>query len=360
MFKNAKIISRGTNPAGYHKQEAQRGSLEYFVSPSSLKEFMRCPQRWHAGYNSPSGSAQRWGNLLDCGLLTRDQFESRYVIRPETYLDDILKCPVCGSVSDAKTCRKCNEARKLETVEKEWSSNAKQCALWIHSQQLQGLEVISPSEAAACDAAIDRLKADEIIALFLESCERQVLVQGEWHDPATGLVILVRCLIDLEPRKETEFGLCLGDVKTTFNCGPQFGRHAHKFGYHIQAAFDLDLYNAATGEDRNTWCLVAQESFPPYQIGRKMFASDMDAQPDGMGGFITLGRSEYRRALANYAWSVKNGIWHDYETSEDVVQGWTVLKPEVYQAEQALNAPKFETPEEESEHETEDNFDTIP
>jgi hypothetical protein len=360
MFKNAQIISRGTNPADYHKQTAARGTPEYFMSPSSLKEFARCAQRWQAGYESPAGSAQRWGNLLDCRLLTPDQFGLRYEVRPDSYDDVVLKCPGCGSISEALKCKKCNANREQSIVEKPWNGNAKECREWESIARMGGREIVSSTELSDCYAAISRLKDDEIISLFLESCERQVLVRGEWHDPATGLVIPVRCLIDLEPRKETEFGLCLGDVKTTFNCGPQFGRHAHKYGYHIQAAFDLDLYNAATGEARNTWCLVAQESFPPWQIGRKMFASDFDANPDGMGGFITLGRSEYRRALANYAWSVKNQTWHDYEVGENVIQGWTELKPEMYQAQQAMDAPKFETPEEEPNAETEDNFDLIP
>lgn len=38
MFKNAKVISAGVNPVEYHNQKELRGTPEYFMSPSALRE----------------------------------------------------------------------------------------------------------------------------------------------------------------------------------------------------------------------------------------------------------------------------------------------------------------------------------
>lgn len=322
MLKNSKIVSVGLNPDDYHEHGIERGTAQFPVSPSSLKEFMRCPGRWKDGYVSPGSSSLAFGTFLDCLLLTPELFASRFAVKPSTY-------------KDAKTGE-----------EKPWNGNAGVCKEWLAS--VDGKEVISRHELADVQAARERILKEPDIARFLEQSDRQVYVTAEWHDEATGLVIPLRCLIDLAPTKDSEFAKCLGDLKSSRSGALiPFQRQVHQFGWHIQAAFDTDLYTAATGEDRNTWCFVGQENFHPWQPFKRMLSQD----------FIELGRSEYTRALKNYAACLKHGHWPGYDDNDEAIQGWSLCQTEPWMANLALFAPKFEFGDEAEDEPEPERFD---
>jgi hypothetical protein len=328
-FQNAKVHVGAVNPDAYHAQEFERGDKRLAMSPSSLKAFGQCPSRWRAGYNSPESDAKDFGSLLDCLALTPDLFETRYAVSPATY-------PAEG------------KKKGDPTEDKPWNWNATFCKDWRKDQG--GKRVISQSELAEAKAAVAALRRDSVIADFIDASDTQVLVTADYHDEATGLVIPVRCLMDFVPRKDSEFPKSLGDLKTTRSAALQpFTRFAFQMGYHVQAGFDLDLFVAATGEDRCNWCFILQENYPPFQTGKRLLSED----------FITLGRVEYRRLLAAYCWCLKNGKWPSYDDTDEAIQGWSLIAPEPWMESQAMFAPKFTT-EEPPPTETEETLDTIP
>ena len=248
-FKNCKVVWTGINPTAYHSDLPKRGDPAYPVSTSMLKVFGECPARWRDGYEPPESEAKNYGALVDCLALTPDQFHKRYAIRPETY-------------PDSKT----GEA-------KPWNSNSHWCKTWLAETEKAGVEPIKKNDWLIASDAVKRLHGDELIKSFSDAADKQVLVNGLWTDDPTGLVLPVRCLLDYVPRKETEFGEALGDLKTTRNASPrQWMRWSSERGYHIQAAFDTDLYNAATGEERFSWCFVVQENYAPWQTARYLLA----------------------------------------------------------------------------------------
>ena len=307
MIQNAKITSKGRTPASYHEQAAKRGSAEFIMSSSSLRAFAECPQKWFNGFEFPDSKATEWGRLLDVCLLTPDEFLKLYSIKPSTY-------------RDAKTGE-----------EKPWNANSNVCKAWKDAQE--GKECVSDAKLEEVRQAIARLRADEIIAAWCAACDTQVLVEAEWHDEPTGLVIPIRCLIDFVPRNDTEFAKCVGDLKTTCNAKPQaWQRWAFTAGYHVQGAFNLDLLAAATGEDRNTFCFILSESSAPWQTGKRMLSED----------FKELGRAEYKRHLRNYAACVKSGRWPGYDDNDEAAQGWTVVSPEPWMENAVMFAPKYE------------------
>lgn len=312
MIQNAKIVAVGVEPQAYHTQEAKRGSVGFAMSPSQLKEFSKCPDRWVRGYEPPQSEAKDYGSLLDCRLLTPDLFPKRYAVRPATYTND-----------------------KGET--KPFNLNSNVCKAWVEEQD--GKEVISAAHVEDTDSAIARLNQDEVIAAFLAASDRQVLVVGEWHDDDTKLVVPIRCLIDLAPRKDSEFCKSLSDFKTTRSAAlTPFQRQCYQMGWHIQAAFDTDLYVAASGEDRCNWCFIVQESYAPWQPAKRLLSHD----------FMELGRTEYRRILATYCACLKANQWPDYDSNDEAVQGWSVVRPEPFMESAGLFAPKLILPETET------------
>lgn len=313
----------GASPDVYHKSLVARGAPNFPVSPSHLKEFARCPSRWVNGYESPDSDAKEWGSLIDCLLLTPEQFDSRYAVIPQ----DAPKKP-------SKSQLRAKKPSPDTVAAIEWWKG--------FDESHPGVEIVSSELLADCNAAIKRLRSDDVANAFVDSCDKQVLVNAEWHDEKTELVIPVRCLMDLVPRKDTEFAKCLGDLKTGRSAAlTPFQRQCFDLAWHVQGAFDTDLYVAATGEDRNSWCFIVQENFAPWQCGKRLLSQ----------AFLELGQSTYKRQLANYCLCLKTGAWPGYDDTDEAVQGWSLVEPDPWMESKALFEPKLEMPEEAPEPE---------
>lgn len=312
MFKDASIAEVGASSDAYHNQKAERGTATFAMSPSQLKEFSRCPQRWVNKYESPSSEAKEWGLLLDCLLLTPQHFETRYVVVPA----DAPKRP-------SKSQLRAKKPSKETVAAIEW---------WAEfNQSHPGCEIVDEALVSDCHAAIATLRRDEIAAAFVDSSDKQVLVKALWQDEATGLSVPARCLIDLAPKSETEFAKCLGDLKSGRSAAlVPFQRQCFDLSWHVQAAFDLDLYVAATGEDRNTWCFIVQENFAPWQPGKRLLSQS----------FLELGRTTYQRQLANYCLCLKTGVWPGYDDTDEAIQGWSLIEPDPWMESKGLFDPR--------------------
>lgn len=326
MFKNATIVSRGIHPKNYHKPTAERGAREFIVSSSSLRAvFAKSPKHWFDGWELPESASLEYGSLIDCILLTPDQFKSQYAFEPAEYK---------------------NEKGEV----KPWSNNAKVCRAWNEDQKTMGLEIISDKEYSNAKAAVSRLWGDEQIKMFLDACDKQVWIQATWEDKATGLEIPVQCLIDLAGRPDTQFRLRLGDLKTTKNAQPvAWSKWADFAGYDIQAAWNIDLYNAATGQGVTDFCFILSESFSPWEIGRRYMTQDA-LEPGQDSGSIASGRRQYTKMMANYCKFIKNGFWPGYDdTDESSESGWTLVTPDPWSEQRRMFAPQFTTGEDQEQ-----------
>lgn len=309
-FKNAKVFATRADSNQYHSETGERGKPDFVMSSSSARLFSQCPSRWVDGYNPPDSDSKDWGNMIDTRHLTPDLWEKKYVLQPSTYEALDKKGNPTGE-------------------DKEWNNNATVCREWNARQEVKGLTPVKPKEVAEVNAAHARLMRDETIEAFRDASEFQFWIKGEWHDN-NGIVIPVQALIDYVPRLDSEFAKCLGDLKSTRNAAPRpFARFAYGAGYHIQAGWNMDLYTAAVpDEDRNTFCLVLQENFRPYQTGKRMLSQ----------AFVDIGRATYKGILARYCECIKTGNWPDYETqSKDAVQGWNLIEPEAWMALEAAS-----------------------
>jgi len=305
MIKNAQIVSTDTDPAAYHRTTGgERGKPDHIMSNSELRAFAESPSKWLAGANLPDdedSEATFWGSLMDCLVTQPTEFSTRYAIAPETY-------------PDAKT-----------GDPKPWNWNANYCKEWRDNAAQREQEVIKHEKNEQADAALTRLRSDARLEAFIDASTPQVFVMGEWHDES-GVVVPVKGLIDFVPDvKHPLFGKCLGDFKTG-RCGAPgaWKKVCFARGYHIQAALYLDLYSAATGEDRCDFRHVVQESMPPYEPGRRYMTVEM----------LTLGRNDYQEALKRYSACVAANHWPGWDDGPSLIEGWSAVEPELWMISQ--------------------------
>jgi hypothetical protein len=329
-FQNCKIVSVNADPAVYHDAKGIRGLMGYPVSSSTLREIVRCARRWKRGYVAPDTEPKKWGNLFECLLLQPQYFAKHYAVRPEKYSVRVMRCPKCKSETKAAKCRECGCERLAVMVEKDWNSLAEHCQDWKAKIEESGMEIIRADWRGAADIAVEVFRDDPQFKSFIEASDPQVWVKGEWADKATGIVVPTQCLLDLVPRKDTEFAKTLADVKTSKNAGYRaFSSWAYNAGYHHQAAWDTDMYVAATGDDRCSWAWLIQENYEPYECGKRIAEQDL----------VDLGRQEYQWAISQYCRRVAEGKWPGYDEAlpeKDTVQGWGIMRAEQWMREKSF------------------------
>lgn len=350
MFKNATIKSIGANPLEYHIQAAKRGEPGFVMSSGHLRKFFEGPSKWVRGAEIEKTDSMEYGSLFDNIVLTPELFEMAYAIQPVNYESKVMKCPQCGSISDAAKCRSCKVERIEDVIEKPWNNNSDTCTAWIGEQAKAGREVVTSGTLLEAQTAKKRLLEDEKCRRFMDACQKQVWCVAEWHDEETGLVVPVKCLIDFVSKADSAFPKSLGDLKTTKSAAPiAWARWAHHAGYEVQAAWYTDIFVAATRREIVNFCFVLSENTAPFEVGRRFMSQDID-EPGMDEGDIASGRRQYLEMIRGYCQCLKSGKWPGYDdTDEASGDGWTLVKPDVWAENRRLFAPKYMFKEPEKE-----------
>ena len=104
------------------------------------------------------------------------------------------------------------------------------------------------------------------------------------------------------------------DVKTTQDASPrEFAKSIANFGYHVQAAYYLDICNDL-GMDKKCFIIVAVESAPPHGVGIYQLSTEA----------IETGRKLYRKWLEILAECIEKDEWLGYPEKFNVIDlpGW--------------------------------------
>lgn len=303
-FINPKVVGSGIDPDSYHKSLVNRGDPKFEMTRSALCNFALCPERFLHGYEPAESKAKDGGDLLDVQFLDQQRFYRDYEEIPATY-------------KDAKT----GEV-------KPWTMAANVCKEWRDDPKRKGKTLVKSDDLTASRIALAALKKDDFIASLMAGAKTQVLVTATYVDRDTALEIPVKALVDIVPDMNGEHHSILVDFKTCRSAEIHaWTKSVFSFNYHIQAALHLDLFVAATGEDRNTFCNLIQENVPPYQIERRMLSQE----------YLELGRNAYKSALAFYAQCLASNHWPGYY-AETEIGGWQLVSPLAYMA-MADNTP---------------------
>lgn len=297
---NGKIVAKNYDSRLYRLNIGKRGDASFVMSRSELVEFAKCPSRWVKGYkeNEDGTDSTEWGSLIDCLLFEPSRFKERFAIKPATYTNE-------------------------KGEEKPWSGNSNKCKEWLNENSDKVCISLHTYDSALI--AANRLLNDKSLTPIFRNSEFQVCATAEYHDKETGIIVPIKALIDIVPGGELSKSLI--DFKTSLSaCPTRWPRLLFQRGYHIQGAVFLDVYTAATGEDRCEFRHLVQENFPPYEISKPILGDE----------FVSMGRAFYTQALRRYARCLATGNWETYdEMHRDSLSGWSLVQPEAYMLSEA-------------------------
>jgi len=325
MIQNAQLVGFNIPPSHYETETEQRGSPALTVRAHILGEILRNAQRWVKGYESPESKSKKFGAVLDCALLTPAQWPKRYAVIPA----DAPKKPTKAQVNAKKP-----SPESVAAIE--W---------WGDFIASNPGEIIPQDLNASVHSAMNRLREDKLIADLIECSHHSVMVTADWKDPVTGLVVPLKALIDIVPPDDHPvFGGSMWDLKSTMNASPRsFSRDAQKYNYGIQGAFYMDLWNAATGEQRHDFGHIVIENFHPYEF--------RTPPPLLSQRFLGHGNALYQRALSIYCKALSTGEWPSYDRRGG---DWPITDcDDWYLSAETLYDPIEEEPEPEPENDSE-------
>jgi len=337
MITKAKVIGSNVSYETYSAQdpEIKRGHPQFSMSRGELVNCAVNPARWLAGFklDDESTPSTTWGQLIDCLLTSPVKFSENFAVTPETYPD------------------------KKTGEQKPWTFAANFCKEWREDHR--GKTIIKADAMLDAAAAVKAIEANSMVKELFAVSKKQVLVIGFWEDEATGIQVPIRGLLDLVPPNDHAiFGKWLGDFKTARNGNPAtWDRVISDSAYDLQAALYMDLFTAATNEDRVDFVHVVQENVFPFHVVSPLPA--MSAE------FLSWGRTKYRAALALYCQCLSTGVWPSFAPVGMQFGATQIIGPEnVWSYKSMAGAAEFRPPVEREEQDTkpatEIPFDNIP
>jgi len=245
-------IHFGVSESDYHAI----GHAQGVVSKSLLWKFAANPYVWKYGPPQDVTPAMDWGSLVDCLALNPERLSEDFVLSPyDNY-----------KTKEAQVWKAC----QLRTV-------------------------IKQAEFDRANKAASAIVTNPFAADFLYSADTQVSVVCDGVDVETARPFRAKCRLDIVPRNSE----WLVDLKTTGLSLSKIPNLISDFGYHVQAAFYLDLYNLVTGEKRDRWAFIFQSDTEPFEVA----VVELDPKD------IEAGRAWYQNALALWCRCERDQNW---------------------------------------------------
>ena len=215
-------------PQEYHKElTCNREDIfaeDSYLSKSVLWELKTSSlYRWRFAPKTFSGSAAAdWGSMVDAELTEDDGIDSICVVSP---FDNF----------------RTKDARE-----------------WKEEQAGLGKIIVTQEQADQARLAAMKIRNNKNAAELLTDCETQVVLTSKVGD------VGAKCMIDVVPIDKPY----LVDIKTTNDFSPEgISKKIAQFGYNIQAAWYLKIWNQENPDDqRKRFRFVWQSSESPYEV----------------------------------------------------------------------------------------------
>ena len=255
------------------------------ISSSSVRQYIRSPSHYRHYLETggePPTPAQLVGTLIHCAVLEPGSWHARYVIAPAV-------------------------DRRTKDGKQAWATFA---------AANKNREIVSADQHETAWTIADRLsEMPEFRRLKFSGINSAVEASAFAIDPESGL----------QTKARADFVRADGvlmDLKSAADASPHgFASACARYGYHIQAAFYLDTFNAdpADGPQYDRFCFVAVEKAAPYAAG--VYWLDEAS--------IELGRQQYRKALLEIAQHQRNDTWPvGYGEQEISLPAWAFWENE--------------------------------
>lgn len=240
------------------------------VSQTELKWMDPTPAHYRARKDEPPEpptDAQKIGTAVHSVILEGKKLDEVVYLQPETYI-----------AKDGKT--------------KPWHNGADACKLW--QERHTDRPVVDASEFADILGMAESAAKSPDVQRILKRSQREVA--GFKIDPATGLMLKARA--DVLTLDDEQY-VTIPDLKTVDFGGAdegEFYKSIWKWGYHIQAAHYLDVFEATH------FVFIVVEKKKPYGI------SCYYIDPE----FVLEGRRKRDELLEKLAACEKLGVWPAY------------------------------------------------
>lgn len=222
------------------------------------------------------------GTLAHCMLLEPHEFDARFTVVPED-------APNRPSIRQRKAA-------------KPSEATVAAIAWWDAFDAANvGKIIVDPDALASARAQAAAVRALPDVAALLADGYPEA--SAFWIDDDTGE--LCKCRPDWVSTGHGSDGksVILVDGKTTTDASPDgFGRAIWNYAYHLQAAWYVDGFEAATGMNVHGFVFAAVESAWPHAAAAYMLGDDV----------MDKARKEYRRLLNTYAECRRTGVWPGY------------------------------------------------
>ncbi len=249
------------------------------ISKSGIVKLLRSPRHYWAAYLDPEREPFEETTAMKIGSAAH-----KLILEPDDFYDEFTRMP--AKVEGMNANRKDYKEAKAVLEEK-------------------GLTVLKKDQMQMVEKMADRVHAHPEAGPMLSGGLAEQSFY--WIDQDTG--VLCKCRPDYWIP-----GIALPDLKTTTDArDDEFAKSCGKFTYHIQAAFYADGVKALTGDDMHM-PFIAVEKELPYELN-VFWIEPAD---------VSLGRSEYKRALEIYAECVEKDDWPGYPTKVRTISlpGW--------------------------------------
>lgn len=172
-------------------------------------------------------------------------------------------------------------------------------------------QVIAMADAiGAHDGALNALDGEPEVSMFAPDGETGVWMRGRADVLGHGWI---------------------ADYKTAQSANPhEFARSAARYGYHLQAAWYINLASTLLDWSGAAFRFVVQEKAPPYLVN----VVELDAD------FLRIGHEQAREALLAYAFCLDTSYWPGYPDEATVVTPprWLVASQEPTELDPELAA----------------------
>jgi len=270
------MTARDDIPLGLHRDlPAEKYHAIAAMSAGGLKRMRQSPAHFYGLQLDPARPlggettpALAFGTLFHTALFEADQLAARYVAKPAGF--------------DGRT----NEG-------KAWTAE--------HA----GRQVVSADDLQKARVMAERVRAMPDVGALLRDGYGES--SAFWIDDDTGE--LCKCRPDwVSPAGDG--GVVLIDGKSGQDASPEgFGRAIWNYGYHLQAAWYTDGFEAATGLHVHGFVFAAVETAWPHAAAPYMLGDDV----------LDRARKEHRRLLNRYAECKRTGVWPGYASGVQLI-----------------------------------------
>jgi hypothetical protein len=238
------------------------------ISASGLKKIADCPAKfWATSCLNPNRFPPEESKALDLGraahalVLGEPEFAAHFIISP---YDDFR----------SKDAREWRDAQTL---------------VILKSPDFETVRAMADAQRASPVVMQAFEKGEPEVSLIWKDAETGIWLKSrpDWlpHDPQSRFLVDYKTAVTIEPRR--------------------LSADAFKFGYHVQAALQLDAVQIVLGIKRPLGIAhVVQEKEPPYLADLRMFGPEQ----------LDYGRLIYRKALRRFADCLSSGKWPGYTT----------------------------------------------